>query len=102
MTLAGYTFRFERLDLQAKGNYTSEKAIVALFVAGYTFRFERLDLQAKGNYTSEKAIVALFDHQQRIGELTPERRFYEALRQQMMEPSIRWTGIHDWYAVMGE
>ena len=35
-------------------------------LAGYTFRFERLDLQAKGNYTSEKAIVALFDHQQRI------------------------------------
>lgn len=42
-------------------------------LAGYTFRFERLDLQAKGNYTSEKAIVALFDHQQRIGELTPEQ-----------------------------
>ncbi len=71
-------------------------------LAGYTFRFERLDLQAKGNYTSEKAIVALFDHQQRIGELTPERRFYEARRQQMMEPAIRWNGIHDWYAVMGE
>ena len=73
-------------------------------LAGYTFRFERLDLQAKakGNYTSEKAIVALFDHQQRIGELTPERRFYEARRQQMMEPSIRWNGIHDWYAVMGK
>ncbi len=70
-------------------------------LAGYTFRFECLDLQAKGNYTSEKAIVALFDHQQRIGELTPERRFYEARRQQMMEPSIRWNGIHDWYAVMG-
>lgn len=71
-------------------------------LAGYTFRFERLDLQAKGNYTSEKAIVALFDHQQRIGELMPERRCYEARRQQMMEPSIRWNGIHDWYAVMGE
>lgn len=71
-------------------------------LAGYTFRFECLDLQAKGNYTSEKAIVALFDHQQRIGELTPERRFYEARRQQMMEPSIRWNGIHDWYAVMGK
>lgn len=71
-------------------------------LAGYAFRFERLDLQARGNYTSEKAIVALFDHQQRIGELTPERRFYEARRQQMMEPSIRWNGIHDWYAVMGE
>lgn len=71
-------------------------------LAGYAFRFERLDLQARGNYTSEKAIVALFDHQQRIGELTPERRFYEARRQQMMEPSMRWNGIHDWYAVMGE
>ncbi len=71
-------------------------------LAGYTFRFERLDLQAKGNYTREKAIVALFDHQHRIGELTPELRFYEARRQQMMEPSIRWNGIHDWYAVMGE
>ncbi|XPE62386.1 cytochrome c-type biogenesis CcmF C-terminal domain-containing protein [Shigella flexneri] len=69
---------------------------------GITFRFERLNLQAKGNYTSEKAIVALFDHQQRIGELMPERRFYEARRRQMIEPSIRWNGIHDWYAVMGE
>ncbi|MDU7285347.1 MAG: heme lyase NrfEFG subunit NrfE, partial [Escherichia coli] len=67
-----------------------------------TLPFALLMLQAKGNYTSEKAIVALFDHQQRIGELTPERRFYEARRQQMMEPSIRWNGIHDWYAVMGE
>ncbi len=25
VVLAGYTFRFERLDLEAKGNYTSEK-----------------------------------------------------------------------------
>ncbi|MDO2222555.1 cytochrome c-type biogenesis CcmF C-terminal domain-containing protein, partial [Escherichia coli] len=32
-------------------------------LAGYTFRFERLDLQAKGNYTSEKATVAPLDHQ---------------------------------------
>ncbi|MFP1455301.1 cytochrome c-type biogenesis CcmF C-terminal domain-containing protein [Escherichia coli] len=75
-------------------------------LAGYTFRFERLDLQAKGNYTSEKAIVALFDHQQRIGELTPERRFYEARRQQMMEPSIRWheismTGMRSWGRKLG-
>ena len=50
-------------------------------LAGYTFRFERLDLQAKGNYTSEKAIVALFDHQQRIGELMPGGVF-TARRQQ--------------------
>ena len=36
-------------------------------LAGYTLPFDRLELQPKGNYTSEKAIVALFDHQQRIG-----------------------------------
>ncbi|MFO6427934.1 heme lyase NrfEFG subunit NrfE [Escherichia coli] len=71
-------------------------------LAGYTFRFERLDLQAKGNYTSEKAIVTGLTISNRIGELMPERRFYEARCQQMMEPSIRWNGIHDWYAVMGE
>ncbi|WP_332122861.1 cytochrome c-type biogenesis CcmF C-terminal domain-containing protein, partial [Escherichia coli] len=53
-------------------------------LAGYTLRFERLVLQGKGNYSIEIAIVALFDHQQRIVELTPERRFYEARRQQMM------------------
>ncbi|XNM61678.1 cytochrome c-type biogenesis CcmF C-terminal domain-containing protein [Escherichia coli] len=69
-------------------------------LAGYTFRFERLDLQARGNYTSEKAIVALFDHQQRIGELTPERRFYEARRQQMMNRQFAgtasMTGMRSW------
>lgn len=31
VVLAGYTFRFERLDLEAKGNYTSEKARITLW-----------------------------------------------------------------------
>ncbi|HCQ7754493.1 heme lyase CcmF/NrfE family subunit [Citrobacter sp. 50677481] len=71
-------------------------------LAGYTFRFDRLELEAKGNYTTEKAQIALWQGENRIGNLTPERRFYTARRQQMMEPDIRWNLIHDWYAVMGE
>ncbi|EDM7351552.1 heme lyase NrfEFG subunit NrfE, partial [Salmonella enterica subsp. enterica serovar Oslo] len=55
-------------------------------LAGYTFRFERLDLAAKGNYTTEKALITLWQGEKRIGSLTPERRFYSARRQQMMEP----------------
>lgn len=71
-------------------------------LAGYTFRFERLDLEAKGNYTSEKARITLWRNEKRIGSLQPERRFYVARRQQMMEPGIHWNLLHDWYAVMGE
>ncbi|HAK7955811.1 TPA: heme lyase CcmF/NrfE family subunit [Salmonella enterica] len=71
-------------------------------LAGYTFRFERLDLEAKGNYTSEKALITLWRNEKRIGSLQPERRFYAARRQQMMEPGIHWNLLHDWYAVMGE
>ena len=71
-------------------------------LAGYLFRFERLDLEAKGNYTSEKALISLWQDEKRIGSLQPERRFYAARRQQMMEPGIRWNLLHDWYAVMGE
>ncbi|HCL5924815.1 TPA: heme lyase CcmF/NrfE family subunit [Citrobacter amalonaticus] len=71
-------------------------------LAGYTFRFERLDLAAKGNYTTEKALITLWQGEKRIGSLTPERRFYSARRQQMMEPGIHWDLLHDWYAVMGE
>ncbi|WP_079225658.1 heme lyase NrfEFG subunit NrfF [Citrobacter werkmanii] len=71
-------------------------------LAGYIFRFEHLDLEAKGNYTSEKALITLWQNEQRIGSLQPERRFYAARRQQMMEPGIRWNLMHDWYAVMGE
>ncbi|EAQ4037555.1 heme lyase NrfEFG subunit NrfF [Salmonella enterica] len=71
-------------------------------LAGYTFRFERLDLEAKGNYTSEKARITLWRNEKRIGSLQPERRFYAARRQQMMEPGIHWNLLHDWYAVMGE
>ncbi|MDM2906731.1 heme lyase NrfEFG subunit NrfF [Citrobacter sp. Cpo015] len=71
-------------------------------LAGYIFRFERLDLEAKGNYTSEKAQITLWHNEKRIGSLQPERRFYAARRQQMVEPGIRWNLMHDWYAVMGE
>ncbi|EAZ6511367.1 heme lyase NrfEFG subunit NrfE, partial [Salmonella enterica] len=55
-----------------------------------------------GNYTSEKALITLWRNEKRIGSLQPERRFYAARRQQMMEPGIHWNLLHDWYAVMGE
>ncbi|WP_071828877.1 heme lyase NrfEFG subunit NrfF [Citrobacter sp. S-77] len=71
-------------------------------LAGYTFRFDRLDLAAHGNYTTEKARIVISEDGQHIGSVVPERRFYAARRQQMMEPGIRWDLLHDWYAVMGE
>jgi cytochrome c-type biogenesis protein NrfE len=71
-------------------------------LAGYRFDFERLDLTVKENYTSETAQIALYHDEQRIATLTPERRFYDARRQQMMEPDIHWSLLHDKYVVMGE
>ncbi|ROP59375.1 cytochrome c-type biogenesis protein NrfE [Enterobacter sp. BIGb0383] len=71
-------------------------------LAGYIFRFDRLSLEAKENYTREKALITLWRNEKRIGTLQPERRFYAARRQQMMTPDIHWNLLHDWYAVMGE
>lgn len=71
-------------------------------LAGYAFHFDRLDLAARGNYTTEKATITLWQTDKQIGTLQPERRFYAARGQQMMEPGIRWNLLHDWYAVMGE
>jgi c-type cytochrome biogenesis protein CcmF len=71
-------------------------------LAGYIYRFERLDLAAEGNYTTEKALITLWQEGKKIGNVQPEKRFYAARRQQMMEPGIRWNLLHDWYAVMGE
>ncbi|RPH29528.1 heme lyase CcmF/NrfE family subunit [Buttiauxella warmboldiae] len=71
-------------------------------LAGYEFRFEGVELAAVENYTTEKAHITLWQKGKRFGSLMPERRFYSARRQQMMEPGIRWNLLHDWYAVLGE
>lgn len=71
-------------------------------LAGYTFSFQQLDLLAKDNYTAEKALINIYKNEKLIGSVTPERRFYSARRQQKVEPGIRWDLLHDWYVAMGE
>lgn len=71
-------------------------------LAGYSFRFERLDQFARDNYTTERAVIGLYQHDKRVAELAPERRFYVARRQEMIEPGLYWNLIDDAYSVMGE
>ncbi len=69
-------------------------------LAGYTFVSSVWIWRPKP--TPVKARITLWRNEKRIGSLQPERRFYAARRQQMMEPGIHWNLLHDWYAVMGE
>ncbi|AHG18388.2 hypothetical protein Z042_01040 [Chania multitudinisentens RB-25] len=71
-------------------------------LAGYEFSFRSLELQAQGNFTTEQAVIAVSQQGKPVTELKPERRFYTARRQQMFEPGIDWSLLHDWYVVMGE
>lgn len=71
-------------------------------LAGYRFHFQRLDLKARDNYTTEKALIDIYNNKTHIGSLTPESRYYTARRQRMVEPGIHWDLLRDWYVVMGE
>ncbi|WP_072091807.1 heme lyase CcmF/NrfE family subunit [Trabulsiella odontotermitis] len=71
-------------------------------LADYTFRFERLEQLAKDNYTTEKAFIDIYRNDARFATLTPERRYYPARRQQMVEPAIDWDLLRDRYVVIGE
>ncbi len=71
-------------------------------VAGYQFRFHTLNLLAGKNYTAEQAVIDISRDNQPIAQVTPERRFYTARSQLMIEPGIAWDLLSEWYVVMGE
>ncbi|KFX21940.1 heme lyase CcmF/NrfE family subunit [Pectobacterium betavasculorum] len=68
----------------------------------YQFHFLQLDLVAAQNYTAEQAVIAIYRGDSPIARVIPERRYYNARKQQMIEPGIAWGPIREWYAVMGE
>ncbi|MEQ9853666.1 MULTISPECIES: heme lyase CcmF/NrfE family subunit [Pectobacterium] len=71
-------------------------------LGNYHFRFLQLDLVAAQNYTAEQAVIAIYRGDSPIARVMPERRYYNARKQQMVEPGIAWGPIREWYAVMGE
>lgn len=71
-------------------------------LAGYEFSLRSIELQAQGNFTTEQAVIDVSRQGKAVTQLRPERRFYTARRQQMFEPGIDWSVLHDWYVVMGE
>ncbi|EPQ5227551.1 heme lyase CcmF/NrfE family subunit [Providencia stuartii] len=74
----------------------------SISLAGYQFQFNELQLDAKSNYTTEKAIIQISKVNQPLHSLITERRFYTARQQLMIEPGIYWGWLRNWYAVLGE
>lgn len=71
-------------------------------VGDYHFRFLQLNLIVGQNFTAEQAVIAIYRDGALIANVVPERRYYNARKQQMMEPGIVWGPLREWYAVMGE
>ncbi len=71
-------------------------------LAGYQFNFQMLQLAAQSNYTTEKATIRISQNNQFLHDVVTERRFYTARQQLMIEPGIHWGVIRNWYAVLGE
>ena len=71
-------------------------------VAGYQFRFQTLNLLTGKNYTAEQAIIDISRDNKPVAQVAPERRFYTARNQLMIEPGIAWDVLSEWYVVMGE
>ena len=71
-------------------------------LAGYQFNFQQLQLDAEPNYTTEKAIIQISQNNHPLYNIITERRFYTARQQLMIEPGIHWGFIRNWYAVLGE
>ncbi|HEM8138809.1 TPA: heme lyase CcmF/NrfE family subunit [Providencia rettgeri] len=71
-------------------------------LADYQFQFKQLKLLAKGNYTTEKAVIQVAQANHPLHQLITERRFYTARQQLMIEPGTYWGWVRNWYAVLGE
>ncbi|MEQ4622259.1 heme lyase CcmF/NrfE family subunit [Providencia vermicola] len=74
----------------------------SISLSGYQFTFQQLQLEAQSHYTTEKALITVVQKDKLISTLMPERRFYTARKQLMIEPSMHWGWIRNWYAVLGE
>ncbi len=68
----------------------------------YQFHFQQLTLNAVQNYTTEQATIDIYRDGKRVASVIPERRYYSARNQQMIEPGVAWNVFRDWYVVMGE
>ncbi|WP_170174621.1 heme lyase NrfEFG subunit NrfE [Serratia microhaemolytica] len=68
----------------------------------YQFTFRSINLLSQGNFITEQAVIEVTRQEQAVTQLLPERRFYTVRRQQMFEPGIAWSLLHDWYVVLGE
>ncbi|PWC16469.1 heme lyase CcmF/NrfE family subunit [Brenneria corticis] len=66
------------------------------------FHFQQLRLGTGQNYTTEQAIIVIYRDGAPVASVRPERRYYSARNQQMIEPGIAWSPLRDWYVVMGE
>lgn len=71
-------------------------------VAGYDFRFDRLDLVQGPNYTASRGQISVFKNTQFITVLYPEKRNYSARNQVMTEADIDGSITRDLYVSLGE
>lgn len=74
----------------------------SISLAGYQFKFEQLQLAAESNYTTEKALIQVKQNHQSLFHIITERRLYSARQQLMIEPGIHWGWLRNWYVVLGE
>jgi cytochrome c-type biogenesis protein CcmF len=71
-------------------------------VAGYEFRFDRLDNVQGPNYTASRGQISVFKNAQLVTVLYPEKRNYSARNQVMTEADIDGTLTRDLYVSLGE
>ncbi|HGN0868283.1 TPA: heme lyase CcmF/NrfE family subunit [Providencia alcalifaciens] len=75
----------------------------SISVGGYQFQFQQLQLAAESNYTTEKALIHVSQNAGQNGfDLITERRLYMARQQLIIEPGIHWGWLRSWYVVLGE
>jgi cytochrome c-type biogenesis protein CcmF len=71
-------------------------------VAGYSFRLERIEQVRGPNYVSAQATLSVSRDGQPVGLLQPERRIYNVSRTAMTEVAIDRSPMRDLYVALGE
>tara|TARA_B110000879_G_scaffold27563_1_gene37450 strand:- start:4964 stop:6970 length:2007 start_codon:yes stop_codon:yes gene_type:complete len=71
-------------------------------VAGYEFRFDRLDNVQGPNYMASRGQISVFKNAKQIAVLYPEKRNYSARNQVMTEADIDGSISRDLYVSLGE
>ncbi|MDX2234082.1 MAG: heme lyase CcmF/NrfE family subunit [Hyphomonadaceae bacterium] len=74
----------------------------AVEIAGYTLTYEKLEQREVANYQTEIGTFAVSRDGRRIGELTPERRWYPVAEMATTEAAIRLRPLEDIYVVLGD